>query len=51
MSEKTCKTVRLSFSAVLAVMTVIVGALFIWQVLELYLTDRKSTRLNSSHMA
>ena len=38
MSEKTCKTVRLSFSAVLAVMTVIVGALFIWQVLELYLT-------------
>lgn len=38
MSEKTCKTVRLSVSAVIAAMTVIVGALFIWQVLELYLT-------------
>lgn len=38
MSEKTCKTVRLSFSIVLAAMTVIVGALFIWQVLDLYFT-------------
>lgn len=38
MSEKTCKTVRLSYGIVLSVMTVITGALFIWQVLDIYLS-------------
>lgn len=38
MSEKTCKTVRFWCGNVLAAMTVIVGALFIWQVLDLYLS-------------
>ena len=42
MTEKTCKTVRLSFGTVLAVMTVITGALFIWQVLDLYVSGVKA---------
>lgn len=37
MSEKTCKTVRFWCGNALAAMTVILGALFIWQVLDLYL--------------
>ena len=36
MKEKTCKTVRLSYGIVFGVFTVVVGALFIWQVLTLY---------------
>ena len=38
MKEKTCKTVRLSFGVIFGVFTVVVGALFIWQVLSLYFT-------------
>lgn len=38
MKEKTCKTVRLSYGTVFGVFTVVVGALFIWQVLSLYFT-------------
>lgn len=38
MQEKTCKTVRLGFGTALAALTVIVGALFIWQTLDIYLT-------------
>lgn len=37
MSEKTCKTVRFWCGNALAAMTIILGALFIWQVLDLYL--------------
>ena len=33
MKVKTCKTVRLVSGVLLSAMTVIVGALFIWQVL------------------
>ncbi|MDE6690652.1 MAG: hypothetical protein K2K04_01655 [Clostridia bacterium] len=36
MKEKTCKTVRLSYGIIFGVFTVVVGALFIWQVLSLY---------------
>lgn len=36
MKEKTCKTVRLVSGTLLSVMTVILGALFIWQVLDIY---------------
>ena len=36
-SEKTCKTVRLVYGWVFTAFTVIVGALFIWQVLDIYL--------------
>ncbi len=42
MTEKTCKTVRVSFSWILAAMTVITGALFIWQVLDLYVSGVKA---------
>lgn len=38
MNEKTCKSVRLSYGIIFGVFTVIVGALFIWQVLWLYFT-------------
>lgn len=38
MKEKTCKSVRLSYGIIFGVFTVVVGALFIWQVLDLYLT-------------
>lgn len=38
MKEKTCKTVRLSYGTIFGVFTVVVGALFIWQVLTLYFT-------------
>ncbi len=38
MKEKTCKTVRLSYGIIFGVFTVVVGALFIWQVLSLYFT-------------
>lgn len=38
MKEKTCKTVRLSYGIFLSLFTVAVGALFIWQVLEVYLS-------------
>ena len=36
MKEKTCKSVRLGYGTMLGVFTVVVGALFIWQVLEVY---------------
>lgn len=36
MKEKTCKSVRLSYGIIFGVYTVVVGALFIWQVLSLY---------------
>lgn len=36
MKEKTCKSVRLSYGIIFGVFTVVVGALFIWQVLALY---------------
>ncbi|MCM1438306.1 MAG: hypothetical protein NC131_03720 [Roseburia sp.] len=36
MKEKTCKSVRLSYGIIFGVFTVVVGALFIWQVLSLY---------------
>ncbi len=35
--EKTCKSVRLYYGIFLGVFTVVVGALFIWQVLDIYL--------------
>ncbi len=35
-SPKTCKTVRLVYGAVFSAFTVVVGALFIWQVLKIY---------------
>lgn len=35
MKEKTCKTVRLVSGIVLSAMTVILGALFIWQILDI----------------
>lgn len=38
MSEKTCKTVRLCYGIALSLMTVITGALFIWQTLDIYLS-------------
>ena len=38
MKEKTCKSVRLSYGIIFGVFTVVVGALFIWQVLTLYFT-------------
>lgn len=38
MKEKTCKSVRLSYGIIFSVFTAVVGALFIWQVLELYFT-------------
>lgn len=38
MKEKTCKTVRLVSGVTLSAMTVILGALFIWQVLYIYFT-------------
>lgn len=38
MKEKTCKSVRLSYGIIFGVFTVVVGALFIWQVLTVYLT-------------
>ncbi|MCM1545457.1 MAG: hypothetical protein NC033_00310 [Clostridiales bacterium] len=36
MKEKTCKSVRLSYGIIFGAFTVVVGALFIWQVLSLY---------------
>ena len=36
-STKTCKTVRLVYGWVFTAFTIIVGALFIWQVLDIYL--------------
>jgi hypothetical protein len=42
MKEKTNKSVRLYFGIALSVMTVIVGALFIWQVLDIYFTGISS---------
>lgn len=36
MKEKTCKNVRLSYGIIFGAFTVVVGALFIWQVLSLY---------------
>lgn len=38
MREKTCKSVRLSYGIIFGAFTVVVGALFIWQVLTLYIT-------------
>lgn len=38
MQEKTCKTVRLCYGIALSLMTVITGALFIWQTLDIYLS-------------
>ena len=38
MKEKTCKSVRLGYGIIFGAFTVVVGALFIWQVLTLYLT-------------
>lgn len=38
MKEKTKKTVRLVYGSVLAVMTAVVGVMFIWQTLDIYLT-------------
>lgn len=38
MKEKTCKTVRLCYGIALSLMTVITGALFIWQTLDIYLS-------------
>jgi hypothetical protein len=37
MKEKTGKTVRLCYGALLGAMSIVVGALFIWQVLTIYL--------------
>lgn len=41
MKEKVNKTVRLSYGTVFAVFTVIVGALFIWQILDIYFLGSK----------
>lgn len=38
MQEKTCKTVRLCYGIALSLMTLITGALFIWQTLDIYLS-------------
>ncbi len=38
MTEKTCKTVRLVYGILLGVMSVILGALFIWQTLDIYIS-------------
>lgn len=38
MTEKTCKTVRLVSGVLLSAMTVIFGALLIWQVLDIYIS-------------
>ncbi|MDE6558232.1 MAG: hypothetical protein K2K39_03890 [Clostridia bacterium] len=40
MSEKTCKSVRLSYGIIFGAYTVVVGALFLWQVLTLYFTGK-----------
>lgn len=40
MKEKTCKSVRLSYGIIFGVYTVVVGALFLWQVLTLYFTGK-----------
>ena len=36
-TQKTCKTVRLSFGIAMGVYTVVLGALFLWQILDVYL--------------
>ena len=36
MNEKTCKSVRLSYGIIFGAFTIVVGALFIWQVLAVY---------------
>lgn len=60
MKEKTCKTVRFYYGIAMAVMTVVVGALFIWQVLDIYLTGTSpnytgeqifSRKIVSDHLA
>lgn len=38
MKEKTCKSVRLSYGIIFGAFTLVVGALFIWQVLDVYIT-------------
>lgn len=45
-SPKTCKTVRLIYGWVFTAFTIVVGALFIWQVLDIYLGG-KAAGLNS----
>lgn len=46
MNEKTNKTVRLCFGIALSVMTVIVGALFIWQVLDKFIPEWTAGKVN-----
>ena len=46
-STKTCKTVRLVYGWVFSAFTIVVGALFIWQVLDIYLGG-KAQGLTSS---
>lgn len=41
-SEKTCKTVRISYGAVFSAYAVTVGALFIWQVLKIYISGKNA---------
>lgn len=40
LTPKTCKTVRLIYGWVFTALTVVLGALFIWQVLDIYLTGK-----------
>ena len=47
LSPKTCKTVRLIYGWVFTAFTVVVGALFIWQVLDIYIGG-KAAGLSSS---
>ena len=49
MKEKTCKSVRLGYGTILGVFTVVVGALFIWQVLEVYHTPAPPDYLGDWH--
>lgn len=47
LTPKTCKTVRLIYGWVFTAFTVVVGALFIWQVLDIYISG-KAAGLSSS---
>lgn len=41
MKEKTCKSVRLYYGYIFGAFTIVVGALFIWQVLSLYVSGTR----------
>ena len=45
-SPKTCKTVRLIYGWVFTALTVVLGALFIWQVLDIYLGGKAAGLVN-----